>query len=162
MPNVTMNDGMPNRTLTNPFSVPATSPMPMQSAAPAHNGHSQFTMATPSTAPESPSTEPTDRSMPPMMRTSVMPAATTASVGMRLARVLSVRAVRKFWLSAPNSSSRPIQMASMAAYSPNPLSLRITPRNAWPLGSVAYSDGVSSSEGPKGSRKYGRMGPAEN
>src|ERR1035437_5160037 len=135
MPSVTMNDGTPSRTLTSPFSVPAANPMPMQSAAPAHNDHSQFTIATPSAAPQSPSTEPTERSMPPMMSTSVMPAATTASVGMRLAIVPSVREVRKFWLSAP-SSSTPIQMASMAAYSPSPLGLRITRRNASPLSAL--------------------------
>src|ERR1035437_1612132 len=136
MPSVTINDGTPSRTLTSPFSVPAANPMPMQSATPAHKDHSQFTIATPSAAPHSPSTEPTDRSMPPMMSTSVMPAATTASVGMRLAIVPSVRAVRKFWLSAPNSSSNPIQMASMAAYSPSPLGLRITRRNASPLSAL--------------------------
>src|SRR6266568_2942920 len=121
MPSVTMKDGMPSRTLMRPLSVPAARPVPRQSDAAVQNGQCQSIMATPSAAPQKPRTEPMDRSIPPMMRTRVMPAATTVRVGMRFASVVSVRTVRNLSLKAPNSKSSPIQIAKRAANSPRRL-----------------------------------------
>ena len=60
-----------------------------------------------------------------MMSTSVMPAETTASAGMRLARVMKVRALRKFWLNMPNNNTNPIQITSKAPVFRNFLGLKI-------------------------------------
>jgi len=55
--------------------------------------------------------------MPPMMSTSVMPVAITASAGMRFASVTKVGVVRKLSLNAPKSRTSPIQMTSRPPYS---------------------------------------------
>ena len=62
-------------------------------------------MATLTTEPARASTEPTDRSMPPMISTKVMPTASTIRSGIWLARVLKVAYERKWLLSKENSTT---------------------------------------------------------
>ncbi|MNI90713.1 hypothetical protein D3C73_1482720 [compost metagenome] len=50
------------------------------------------------------STEPTERSMPPMINTNVMPTASTIRSGIWLARVLKVSYDRKWLLRTENSA----------------------------------------------------------
>ena len=59
------------------------------------SGRRHSTSAIASTAEPSASTEPTDRSMPPAIRTSVSPTAITVSAGIWLASVVNVSRVRK-------------------------------------------------------------------
>jgi type VI secretion system protein ImpL len=59
-------------------------------------------------------TEPTDRSMPPMIKTKVMPTASTIRSGIWLARVLKVSYDRKWLLRTENSAT----MASKAPARP--------------------------------------------
>ena len=114
MPRVTMNEGIDQATQTAPLRNPQAAPTARQSATDGQSGQPQPAMAIPSTAPESASTEPTERSIPPAMTTSVMPAATTIRSGTWLTTLWSVRQVQKFRLNSPNrtikadrTSSRP-------------------------------------------------------
>ena len=59
------------------------------------SGRRHSTSAIASTAEPSASTEPTDRSMPPAISTSVSPTAITVSAGIWLASVVKVSRVRK-------------------------------------------------------------------
>ena len=78
MPSVTTNGGMPIWAISTPLMKPASSatasaaPMPTQIEWPSF-------ISTPTTIADSPMTEPTDRSMPPVMITAVMPKATMAT-----------------------------------------------------------------------------------
>src|SRR6185369_2670736 len=124
MPRVTMKDGIDKRTLSSPLSKPADKPTRPQSRALVQSDQCQSTIATPRTAPLRPRTDPTERSIPPMIRTSVMPAETTVRVGMLLASVLKVLTVRKFLLNPPNRIRRANQTRTRAPYS---LSFRSDP-----------------------------------
>ncbi|MBC7978042.1 MAG: hypothetical protein H7138_23925 [Myxococcales bacterium] len=106
-----MNDGTLSPTLIAPLTSPAEPPTPTASRVAAQNGHCQSASATPSTAPDSATTEPTERSIMPEMRMSVIPVETTTSVGMRLASVPKVRTDRKCSLSRLKSRSRVPRMA---------------------------------------------------
>ena len=66
-------------------------------------------------APERASTEPTERSMPAMMSTSVMPQAMMANGGIWLARVASVRVLRKLSLMIPKSAMSSAQITMSGA-----------------------------------------------
>ena len=81
MPSVTMNDGMLQCTLTNPLTSPATKPVATQISAAGASDHPQSVMAIPRTAAPSAITEPTERSMPAMISTNVMPTAITIRSG---------------------------------------------------------------------------------
>ena len=101
--------------VTSPLTVPARD-RPKRQAG--RDPHRQMPVDedSPSTAPQRPRTEPTDRSIPPEMITSVMPAATIASAGIRLARAAKVATLRKLSVRGPNSTTSPSQMASIAEY----------------------------------------------
>ena len=105
MPSVTMNEGIPHPTVTRPLAAPATQPDTEASGTAATSGQPHAVSALPSTALLSASTEPTERSIPPMTSTNVIPIAITASAGIWFASVTRVTRVRKWSLSAPNSAS---------------------------------------------------------
>ena len=106
IPSVTMKDGIDQPTLTSPLAKPQTRPALTPSAAAAHTGHCQSTMATPSRTAPNASTEPTDKSMPPTISTSVIPTAITVRSGLWLATVASVWSVKKWSHSALNRATR--------------------------------------------------------
>jgi hypothetical protein len=95
MPTVTMNDGTAQRTVTKPLIRPAARPIDRHTTTASSTGRCQSTSAIASTAEPSASTEPTDRSMPPAISTSVNPTAITVSAGIWLASVVNVSRVRK-------------------------------------------------------------------
>ncbi len=95
MPTVTMNDGTAQRTVTTPLIRPAPRPSATQSAIASGSGRRHSTSAIASTAEPSASTDPTERSMPPAISTSVKPTEMTVSAGIWLASVVNVRPVRK-------------------------------------------------------------------
>ena len=95
MPSVTTNDGSDQVTLTRPLIAPHAAPAASAASNAIGNGTCHFTMSVPSTAPDSASTEPTDRSIPPMTSTYVMPTAVSTVAGIWLAIVVNVFAEKK-------------------------------------------------------------------
>ena len=95
MPSDTMKDGSRQATDTAPVTAPQASPVARPSAAAAGTLHFSCRIAAAVAAALSASTEPTDRSMPAMISTKVMPTAITASAGISLAMVTKVSRVRK-------------------------------------------------------------------
>ena len=90
-----MNDGIDQRTVTRPLTRPASTPTPTQAASASGTGQCQRVSVTPRTAAPSAITDPTERSMPPAISTSVMPTTITASAGNWLASVVNVTRDRK-------------------------------------------------------------------
>ena len=76
-----MNDGTLQRVTMNPLNAPHASPVMRQRMHATHSGAFISMIAKPRTAPLSAMTEPTDRSMPAMINTNVMPTAMTVSDG---------------------------------------------------------------------------------
>jgi hypothetical protein len=109
-----MKEGMRQCTETIPVSVPHSAATTTPSGAAAYSGQPQRTMAMDSMEAASAITEPTERSMPPMMRMKVMPTDITTSGGMSLESVMKVAALRKFSLRKANIT----HMASKAAIRP--------------------------------------------
>ena len=109
-----MNEGMRQPTEMRPVVAPHRAATNMPSRAALHTGQPQCTTASDSTEAASAITEPTDRSMPPMISTNVMPTAITTRVGMLFDRVLNVARVKKFSLANENST----HMASKAPIRP--------------------------------------------
>ena len=95
MPRVTMNEGIDQRTETMPLARPQIPPMPRQATSASQKGQAQSAMAIPRTHPERASTEPTDRSIPPITRTSVIPTETTVKSAIWLTMIRSVCPVQK-------------------------------------------------------------------
>ncbi|MNM55793.1 hypothetical protein D3C81_669420 [compost metagenome] len=85
-----MNDGMRQATVTTPVILPASAAIAMPSTAEGSTPQPQPSIATLTVDAARASTEPTDRSMPPMISTNVMPTASTIRSGIWLARVLNV------------------------------------------------------------------------
>ena len=85
-----MNEGMRQATVMLPVTVPANAATAMPSSAAGSTLQPQPRIATLTVEAARASTEPTDRSMPPMIRTKVMPTASTIRSGIWLARVLKV------------------------------------------------------------------------
>ncbi|MNR19017.1 hypothetical protein D3C85_1357810 [compost metagenome] len=85
-----MNDGMRQATVIDPVMVPASAAAAMPSNAAGRTLQPQPRIATLTVEAASASTEPTDRSMPPMISTKVMPTASTIRSGIWLAKVLKV------------------------------------------------------------------------
>lgn len=85
-----MNDGIRQATVIDPVTVPASAATAMPSNADGSTLQPQPRIATLTVEAASASTEPTDRSMPPMISTKVMPTASTIRSGIWLARVLKV------------------------------------------------------------------------
>ena len=112
-----MKEGSAHRAMTNPFSAPHATPVSPASTIAAASGSRQSASATPSTAPDRASTEPTDRSIPPVMTTSVMPVATRSTSGSWFAMVRTVVAVRKCSVAAPNPMTSAASTPRSAAYS---------------------------------------------
>ncbi len=107
MPSETMKLGRRHATDTAPVTVPHTSPVARPSAAATGTGSCHCRMAAAVTAALSASTEPTERSMPAMISTKVMPTAITASAGISLAIEMKVSRVKKYSLSEPKSTTMP-------------------------------------------------------
>ncbi len=99
-----MNEGIRQPTEIKPVTMPHRLATNTPSTAAANKGQPQRTIAIDSTEAASAITEPTERSMPPMISTNVMPTAITTSVGMSLDKVVNVAAVRKFSLNKENST----------------------------------------------------------
>ncbi|MNZ66744.1 hypothetical protein D3C78_849750 [compost metagenome] len=99
-----MNDGMRQATVTAPVMLPASAATAMPSKAAGSTLQPQPRMATLTADAASASTDPTDRSMPPMISTKVMPTASTIRSGIWLARVLKVAYDQKWLLSNENST----------------------------------------------------------
>jgi len=95
MPSETMKDGRRQATDTAPVTVPQIRPVASASSAAAGTLHFHCTMAAAEVAAASAMTEPTDRSMPAMISTKVMPTAITASAGISLAMVTKVSTLQK-------------------------------------------------------------------
>ncbi|MNG03155.1 hypothetical protein D3C84_862220 [compost metagenome] len=85
-----MNDGIRHATVIEPVMVPARAAAAMPSNAAGTTFQPQPRIATLTVEAASANTEPTDRSMPPMISTKVMPTARTIRSGIWLARVLKV------------------------------------------------------------------------
>ena len=98
-----------------PVMAPQVAATSMPSMAALHTGQPQCTTASDRTEAASAMTEPTDRSMPPIIRMNVMPTAITTRVGILFDRVLRVARVKKFSLANENSThmatSAPIRPA---------------------------------------------------
>jgi hypothetical protein len=85
-----MNDGIRQATVIEPVMVPASAAQPMPSKAAGITLQPQPRIATLTADAARANTEPTDRSMPPMIRMNVMPTANTIRSGIWLAMVLKV------------------------------------------------------------------------
>ena len=85
-----MNDGIRHATVMEPVMVPANAAAAMPSSAAGRTLQPQPSVATLTVDAASASTEPTDRSMPPIISTNVMPTARTIKSGIWLASVLKV------------------------------------------------------------------------
>src|SRR6218665_837502 len=94
-----------------PVMVPHTSPVASASAAAAGTVQPHCTIAAADMAAASAITEPTDRSMPAMISTKLMPTAITASAGISLAMVMKVSALQKYSDSDENSATMPASTA---------------------------------------------------
>ncbi len=97
---------------TAPVMAPHSSPVTRPSAAAAGMLQCHCRMAAAVAAALKASTEPTDRSMPAMMSTKVMPIAITVSAGISLAMLTKVSVVRKYWLRLLNSTIMPASTAA--------------------------------------------------
>jgi hypothetical protein len=85
-----MNDGIRHATVIEPVIVPANAATAMPSKAAGKTLQPQPRIATLTAEAASASTDPTDKSIPPMINTKVMPTASTITSGIWLARVLKV------------------------------------------------------------------------
>jgi hypothetical protein len=85
MPRVTMKLATRKRTETKPLTQPQAAPVSMARGRAAGSGSFASTMASPRMDPEKAMTDPTDKSMPPVRMTKVMPTARTVSAGTSLA-----------------------------------------------------------------------------
>src|SRR5471032_270013 len=103
-PRDTMNDGMSHAKVMEPVIVPANAAQPMPSTAAGNTLQPQPRIATLTADAARAGTEPTDRSMPPMISTKVMPTANTIRSGIWLARVLKVSYERKWSLRNENNA----------------------------------------------------------
>ena len=112
MPSETMKEGRRHATEIAPVMVPHTSPVSSASAAAAGTGQCHCRMAAAEVAADSAMTEPTDRSMPAMMSTNVMPTAITASAGISLAMVMKVSTLQKYSDIHENSPTMPASTAN--------------------------------------------------
>jgi hypothetical protein len=106
-----MKEGIAQRMVTAPLTMPQSRPIPSAASAaqnrpvlmvmsksvcPKTTGWKRVpTMKAPMTVPARPSTEPTERSIPAMIRTYVMPTAITTVAGLWLAMVWNVAPVTK-------------------------------------------------------------------
>src|ERR1700744_5666688 len=99
-----MNDGIRQPTVIAPVNVPVSAAAATPSKAAGNGDQCHFSATTLTTDAPSASTEPTDRSMPAMISTNVMPTAITTRSGIWLAIVLNVSYVRKCELSTENST----------------------------------------------------------
>ena len=86
---------MPQPTVTPPFTSPAARPTASASPTAGPSPHPHCASATPRSAPLKASTDPTERSMPAMMRTNVIPTEITVRAGIWLASVAKVSGVKK-------------------------------------------------------------------
>src|SRR5471032_2592488 len=132
MPSVTMNDGRRQATVTAPLIAPTTTPVSIASSVAGSSDQFHCSIAMPAMAAASAIVEPTDRSMPAMISTKVMPTAVTATAGMSLAIVTNVSLVKKYSLC---QLKKPIISAS-ATSSPAtvPIALVIAERVVTGLG----------------------------
>jgi hypothetical protein len=91
---VAINGGRLPRVMNSPLTRPASAPVPIPSARAKGSGRFATTVAQPNTIPASPSTLPTERSMPPETITKVWPRARMAVTAIwvpTLKRLLKVR-----------------------------------------------------------------------
>src|ERR1700761_6467559 len=95
MPSVTMNDGNRQATVIAPLIAPTTTPTPIARTVAGSSDQCHCSIAMPATAAASAIVEPTDRSMPAMISTKVMPTAVTATAGVAVAIVTEVPGGRK-------------------------------------------------------------------
>lgn len=95
---------MRQATVTPPVMLPARAATAMPSSAEGSTPQPQPSIATLTVEAASASTEPTDRSMPPMISTKVMPTASTIRSGIWLASVLKVPYDQKWLLRNENST----------------------------------------------------------
>ncbi len=104
MPSVTMNEGSVHRTTIRPLAAPHARPVSRHRTTPPARGAPQLTTAMPSTAPDKAITEPTDRSIPAMINTNVIPTAAMVTSATWLARVRKVACVRKLSAERPKTT----------------------------------------------------------
>ena len=93
-----MKLGSRQATDTAPVIVPHTRPVSKPSAPAAHTFMPHSMMACAATPADRASTEPTDKSMPAMINTNVIPTAMTASAGISLAILTKVSLLQKYSL----------------------------------------------------------------
>ncbi len=107
IPSVTMKGGSAHRTITSPLIRPQNMPAARHAATAAGKGNPRRSRHRPSTAPDRPSTEPTERSIPAVMSTKVMATAIRIAAGIWFAMAVKFVAVRKFGLlRLKNATSR--------------------------------------------------------
>ena len=98
MPSDTMNDGNRHATLMAPVVVPHATPHTSPKATADGKFHCHDCSATAVRPLHSASTEPTDRSMPAITSTNVMPTDITSSAGTSFAMAVKVSRLRKYSL----------------------------------------------------------------
>ena len=74
VPSVTTNGGNPTQAISTPFTAPAANPVASPAPIASHHGPASCSTS-PAAIAANPITEPTDRSMPPVTMTVVMPSA---------------------------------------------------------------------------------------
>src|SRR5581483_2219852 len=99
-----MNDGMRQPTVTPPVTVPVSAAAATPINAEGTGPQPHLSAATLTTDAASARTEPTDRSIPAMIRTKVIPTDMTTKSGIWFAIVLNVSYVKKCELSAEKSA----------------------------------------------------------
>jgi len=104
---VAMKEGMRTRVTRSPFTAPHASPMATPARVANGVGHLHHWSAMPPTTPESASTDPTERSMPPVSITKVSPAVTAARTETWARRFLRFVSVRKWGERAEESAESP-------------------------------------------------------
>ena len=149
-----MNDGIDQRTVTRPLTRPASTPTPTQAESARGTGQCQRVSVTPRTAAPSAITDPTERSMPPAISTSVMPTTITASAGSWLASVVNVTRDRKCSLVTLKSAT------STASTRTSPVDSRIAPRSRPGCGRIVAPSTAATAPTPRPPRHVVTPGPA--
>lgn len=128
MPKVQINGATPKRVITAPFTRPTSTPKIAtqritsgtlkKRMSPFHSGRPLVSSA-PATMPQIPATAPTDKSMPPVRMTSVMPMASRpviATCWVMISRLEAVRKLGTITLKNAITSSRAIKVRAFSRY----------------------------------------------
>ena len=122
MPRVAMNGGSCIRVTSTPLMSPTAAPTRIPTTTPSRIGRPAWDTAIVPSTPESPATEPTERSIPAVRMTSVWPTAmiaTTETWTAMLNRLLEVKKYGEAMLIAITTTISPAAAANWLTTSPN-------------------------------------------